>query len=95
MALPLAFAPFISVTGDYYEMGSILVSRTVALWNPSVPLTRWRSDDTFKLASQLFGTGGDGNLGDAVVMLAALLLGIVLIFATYWLGTRWSRVLGS
>lgn len=93
-ALPLALAPFTSVTGDYYEMGSILVSRAVALWNPSISLTRWRSDDTFKLASQLFGAGGDGNLGDGAGVLFALLLGIVLIFATYWAGTRWSRLIG-
>ena len=34
VALPLAYAPFIAVTGDYYEMGSILVSRLVACVEP-------------------------------------------------------------
>ena len=58
-----------------------------------MPLSRWRSDDAFKLASQFFGAAGDGSLGDALAMLAALLVGIVLIFATYWLGTRWARVI--
>ncbi len=91
-ALPLAYAPFISVTGDYYEMGSILVSRMATLWNPSLPLSRWRSDDALKLGSQLFATSG-GGLSDAVGILASLVLGIVLIFATYWLGTGWSRVI--
>jgi hypothetical protein len=94
VALPIAFAPFTSVSGDYYEMGSILVSRAVALQSASVPLTRWRSDDVFKLAHQLFGAAGDGSCGDAAAMLAAFLVGIVLIFVTYWLGTRWSRVIG-
>ncbi len=93
VALPLAYAPFISVVGDYYEMGSIIVSRVVRLWSPSVSLSRWRSDDAVKLASQLFGAAGDGGLGDVAGMLAALLVGMVLIFATYWLGTRCSRVI--
>src|SRR4029453_8724891 len=26
-SLPVAFAPFVSLTGDYYEMGSIVISR--------------------------------------------------------------------
>ncbi len=93
VALPIAYAPFVSVTGDYYEMGSIGVSRATALWNPSVALTRWRSDDAFKLADQLFGAAGDGSVGDAVGMLGSLFVGIVLIFATYWLGARWSRLI--
>ena len=93
VALPLAYAPFISVAGDYYEMGSILVSRMVAVWNPAVPLSRWRSDDALKLASQLFGAAGGGGLADAAGMLAASFVGIVLIFLTYWLGTRWSRLI--
>jgi hypothetical protein len=93
VALPLAFAPFIAVTGDYYEMGSILVSRLAVLWNPAVPLSRWRSDDALKLASQFFGAAGDGTRGDALAMVAALLVGIVLVFGTYWIGTRWARLI--
>jgi hypothetical protein len=93
LALPIAYAPFTSVTGDYYEMGSILVSRAVALWSTSVPVNRWRSDDAVKLASQFFGAAGDGGCADAVGMLAALLVGVVLIVATYWLGTRWSHLI--
>ena len=92
VALPIAYAPFISVTGDYYEMGSILVSRAVTVWSPGVSPDRWRSDDAIKRASELFGAGGDGGIGDAAVMVAAQLLGVVLLFATYWLGERWSRV---
>lgn len=30
VAMPLAYAPFISLTGDYYEMGSIPVSKTAS-----------------------------------------------------------------
>lgn len=91
-ALPVAFAPFISIPGDYYEMGSILVSRLVVFWLPSFPLTRWRSDDLFKLADQLVHTPG-ASFGDVAGVSASLLLGIVLVFATYWVGTLVGRVI--
>ncbi len=91
-ALPVAFAPFISIPGDYYEMGSIVVSRCVALWSPSFPLARWRSDDLFKLADHLLHVPG-ANLGDVAGVSASLLLGIVLVFTTYWLGTLLGRVI--
>ena len=44
-ALPVALAPFISLAGDYYEMGSIVVSRLVAALVPGFAPERWRSDD--------------------------------------------------
>ena len=91
-ALPVAFAPFISITGDYYEMGSILVSRFVALWSPSFPLQRWRSDDFFKLADHVLRAPG-ASLGDVAGVSASLLLGIALVFATYWVGTLWARLI--
>jgi hypothetical protein len=46
-ALPVAYAPFVSLPGDYYEMGSIIVSRAVGSWSPEFDLGRWRSDDLF------------------------------------------------
>jgi len=91
VALPIAYAPFIALTGDYYEMGSIVISR-LAAWVASVPLQRWRSDDALKLASQLFGAGGAGGWRDAVGMLAALLAGVVGSFVTYGLGVGWADV---
>src|SRR4029077_11054814 len=44
-SIPIAFAPFASLPGDYYEMGSILVSRMVAALVPGFAVDRWRSDD--------------------------------------------------
>jgi hypothetical protein len=82
-ALPVAYAPFVSITGDYYEMGSILVSRLVHTIVPSLPLDRWRSDDLFKLISEISGGGG---LSDAAGIGASFLVGVVLIFATYAAG---------
>src|SRR5262249_15607941 len=55
IAIPIAFAPFISLFGDYYEMGSIVVTRVVRFWSPTFELTRWRSDDLFKLAGERLG----------------------------------------
>jgi hypothetical protein len=80
-SIPMAFAPFVSLPGDYYEMGSILVSRAVSAWG--FPLDRWRSDDLVKLVSAL---APEARVSDAVGVAASLLVGIALAFATYWLG---------
>jgi hypothetical protein len=91
VALPIAYAPFVSVTGDYYEMGSIVVTRCMKQWSPAFPVTRWRSDDVFRLVSAL--RRADGSLADALGVAAALTLGVVLAFATYWLGGVFSDFL--
>jgi hypothetical protein len=90
-ALPIAFAPFVSLTGDYYEMGSILVSRAATHIDPGVDVARWRSDDLFKLAAALFGSAGTGTLGDAIVLIVSFGLGAVLAVLTYGLGVAWSN----
>jgi hypothetical protein len=90
-ALPVAFAPFVSLTGDYYEMGSILVSRLAAWLDPVIPVTRWRSDDLFKLAGQLVESGA--TAADAIGLAASFIVGVVLAFATYALGAAWARLI--
>ena len=80
-SIPMAFAPFVSLPGDYYEMGSILVSRAVSAWG--FPLERWRSDDLVKLVGAL---APDARVSDAVGIGSSLLVGVVLAFATYWAG---------
>lgn len=89
-ALPIAFAPFISLLGDYYEMGSILVSRVAVLIHPPLPLGRWRSDDLLKRIDDLSVTPEGLWIGDAAGMGSSLVVGLLLAFATYWLGSRWS-----
>jgi len=93
-SLPVAFAPFISITGDYYEMGSIIVSRLVAWSVPNFPLARWRSDDLFKLGTTLFFSDAPFSTGDVAGVSASFVVGIVLIFATYWAGMEWARIIG-
>lgn len=82
-AIPVAFAPFVSLTGDYYEMGSILVTRAVARCVPGFAVDRWRSDDLVKLVSTL---APGMTVADAAGVTASLLVGVALAFATYWAG---------
>lgn len=89
-ALPIAFAPFVSLTGDYYEMGSILVSDAATRMAPGIDVARWRSDDLFKLAGALFGPAGTGTLGDAAALLVSFAVGVGLAVLTYAVGAAWS-----
>jgi hypothetical protein len=85
-ALPVAFAPFASITGDYYEMGSILVTRVVRVIDPQFPIARWRSDDLFLLIERLWAVPGPHG-ADAVGLAVSFCIGLLLAFLTYWLGT--------
>ena len=85
-SLPVAMAPFTNVVGDYYEMGSILVSRVARLFDPGFPLERWRSDDLILTAQQLLFEGG-GGIGDWVGVLSGTLVGLLLAFLTYRMGS--------
>ncbi len=93
VAFPLAYVPFLSLTGDYYEMGSILVSRLVRLWSPALPLERWRSDDLSKLLDTL--SRGGLHAGDVAGVGASFLVGVVLCFATYWAGVGCARLFAA
>jgi hypothetical protein len=89
-SLPLAMAPFTSLVGDYYEMGSIIVSRAVSWIVAGFDLERWRSDDLVKLAGELFSAGG--GAGDAAGLTVSTIVGVVLAFATYAAGAVWSSL---
>lgn len=85
-SVPLAYAPLISLTGDYYELGSILVSRIVAPWWPQAVL-RWRSDDLPKLLGARFGSdAGNALPGDALGIATSVAVGTLLAFGTYQAG---------
>ena len=85
-SVPVACSPFISLTGDYYELGSIVMSRLVAPWWPQA-LLQWRSDDLPKLVVALFGSGaGNGRAVDALGVAGSLALGTLLAFGTYQAG---------
>ncbi len=81
-ALPIAWAPLLSIGGDFYELGAIAVSRAAAL--VGVDGTTWRGDDVVAILRHLFG--GGFSWIDAAGVAASLLLGVVLAFATYAAG---------
>jgi hypothetical protein len=78
----LGLAPFISLSGDYYEMGSILVTRILGeAWHPL------RSDDLFLITKGLWSTP------EALfVIFTSLVVAIVLAYATWEAGDRLARV---
>jgi hypothetical protein len=96
LGFPIAFAPFISFSGDYYEMGSIIISKIANLISPTIEMIRWRSDDVFKLVEELFFNGNFYGITDVAGVTVSFLLGIILIYITYMLGIAWSNlILGS
>ena len=94
VALPIAFAPFISFSGDYYEMGSIAVSRIAEAISAAPDSAAWRSDDVFKLGEELFFSGKPYSAADVLGVASSFVLGVAFIYATYLLGVLWSNVLG-
>ena len=90
-ALPVAYAGFISLPGDCYEMGSILVSDWASAWGSPYPPERWRSDDLPLLLQQLFG-GGNGNVQDALIILLAFTVGVLIAYTIYWLGAALAQL---
>lgn len=81
-AIVLGLAPFYNLPGDYYEMGSILVTRAVGKgWH------MLRSDDVFDIMTGLWSTP------EAVfVVFASLIVAIALAYATWEAGDRIARV---
>jgi hypothetical protein len=81
-ALPFALAPFLSLTGDAYEIGSILATR-LPPWSAPAVRTLLRGDDLGAKLSQLAGVAG-APWGGAVLSIA---LGVAWAFLTYGLGS--------
>ncbi|MEM7049553.1 MAG: hypothetical protein AAF604_07840 [Acidobacteriota bacterium] len=85
--LPFALAPFLSLNGDAYEIGSILVTR-LAPWSTPVVRELLRGDDVFLVGSLL----GEASAVTVVGFVLAALLGVLWAFATYglaaWLASR-------
>jgi hypothetical protein len=90
VAAPVALAPFLSLGGDYYEIGSILVSRAARLIDSTVDSIRWRSDDLVKLALQDLPAKGGLRVVDVAGLVAGLVVGVTLAVATYRLGSAWA-----
>lgn len=87
-SLPWALAPLLSLSGDYYEAGSILASRAGAVLTDrgESAIATWRGDDLFRLVAELAGRGALDGVNSAGIA-AGLVLGTVLALATLWLAT--------
>ncbi len=78
--MPFALAPFISLTGDAYEIGSILITNLP----PWAGASALRSDDVFRLVPELAELADPPWIGAVL----AFLTGTLWAFATYALA-RW------
>lgn len=92
LALPVAFAPFISLSGDYYETGSIIVSRMYGMISPGFDTALWRSDDIFRLVGGMIDADKFYGINIIGVLLSAV-LGLALAYGTYLLGSLWSGMI--
>lgn len=81
-ALPVAFAPFVSLTGDAYEAGSILVTR-LPPWLDRAELLR--GDDLGRVAHAVAAAGG--GVSSWTGMMLGFALGLIAAFGTYGLGS--------
>lgn len=89
--LPVITAPLLSLTGDFYELGSIPVSRVFARFGVADTET-WRSDDLFRLIGEL---APNATATDWLGVSLGLLAGIVFIVLTLAGGSRLGHWLGS
>jgi hypothetical protein len=89
-ALPFALAPFLSLGGDAYEIGSILATR-LPPWTAPAARSLLRGDDLFKKLGELASVPG-APWGGALV---AVLFGVAWAFLTYGLGDALARAFGQ
>ncbi len=90
LALPTALAPFLSLTGDAYEIGAVLVTR-LAPWSAAPIRQLLRGDDLLLKVRELAALPSAPWGGAALAALA----GIVWAFLTYKLGDRVAAALGQ
>jgi hypothetical protein len=91
-SLPFALAPFLSLTGDAYEIGSILVTR-LPPWAAPAVRELLRGDDLGKKVSAFAGMAGTGAPWGGAAL--AVAIGVVWAFLTYGLGSAVARALGQ
>jgi hypothetical protein len=91
VSLPFALAPFLSLTGDAYEIGSILVTR-LPPWAAPAVRGMLRGDDLGKRISAFAGMASGAPWGGAALAVA---IGVLWAFLTYGLGSAVARRLGQ
>ena len=88
-SLPFALAPFLSLTGDAYEIGSILATR-IPPWEAPALQDLLRGDDLVRKVEELRALE-DAPWGGALL---AALFGLVWACGTWWLGDAVARGAG-
>ncbi len=88
--VPLAFAPLISIPGDAYEIGSILVTR-IPPWSEADLVTYLRGDDVVVKWEEI---RGDTDWKPWAGWILATLVGVLWAFLTYHTGAFISKLLG-
>lgn len=88
-AVVLASAPFLSLTGDYFEMGTVLTTATP--WGRGYRLLR--SDDLFRMVGETWRHEINPGLLDLLVVLLSLGLAFFLVSWTYRAGAVWAATL--
>lgn len=89
-ALPFALAPFLSLTGDAYEMGAILVTR-LPPWSAPAVRALLRGDDLLRRAAAVAGAPARPWGG----LVLATVLGVAWAFLTYALAGALATRLGA
>ena len=100
-AFVLALAPFYCLTGDYYEMGSIIATHAVTLLrggSGAVAFANLRSDDVVKLVSDVWTKPSEFQVHTAwdaarvtLIIASGLVIATLLAFTTYAAGARLVR----
>ena len=94
VGIVIGLAPFYNLTGDYLEMGSIIVTRVItgSLTGPA-HFAGIRSDDVFKLITDLatnpseLGLDSPGKVAlGALLTVVSMAVALSLAFLTYWAG---------
>jgi hypothetical protein len=96
LGLPLALAPFISLTGDAYEIGSILTTR-LPPWSAPAARELLRGDDLFRVVTRLHAAAEVEEEMEVVPWMGLAcgsLLGAVWAWATYMAGAGVAHLLG-
>lgn len=99
-AIVMGLAPIYNLPGDYYEMGSILMTRLAKTSGvlPGEAAMALRSDDIFRLIGEIFEhpenfglAGGLRKVVVGTVVIASLVTGVLLALATYHAGSGFAR----
>ncbi len=96
LAVVVGLAPFYSLPGDYFEMGSILTTRAASILlhgGDVAALAGLRSDDVFKLIAEVLGhpeelgvAKGTSTVTALAIVAVSFVVGVVLALGTYALG---------